>query len=312
MRVFFLVLISFLFFSTQKVSAKDFELYSQAFGKAENPALIFLHGGPGVNAYSFEFSTAQKLSEEGFYVIVFDQRGDGRSNTVKNSKYTFEEATTDLNELYEKYHLKKASLIAHSFGGTIALFFSEKYPEKLDKVFLVSAPISYQEMFKTIISNCRTNYTKTKPENLKYLDMIEKTDSKSLEYSTNSFFNAMACGLYTPTKPSEEAQEIYKKLFTSKDSKYLLENNFEPVEGFYKSERYTTLDLSEKLKALTKKIKIYGIYASEDGLFNEKQLKQLKDILGSEHFKLINNASHSIFLDQQKDFIKIIKSYSKE
>ncbi|MFN4152138.1 MAG: alpha/beta fold hydrolase, partial [Candidatus Sericytochromatia bacterium] len=269
---------------------------------------IFLHGGPGSNSYSFEYSTAQKLSNEGFYVITFDQRGSGRSKTFKNSKYTFEEASNDLNDIYKKYNLKKASLIGHSFGGTVGIKFSENNIEKVDKLFLVSSPLSYQDMFKTIISNCKERYKAYKPDYLKYIDMLEKTDPKSLDYSTNSFYNAMTCGLYNPKNTSEEAKEIYKNLFTSKDSFYLSDSSFEPVEGFYKNEHYTTLDLKEYLSKLSKKLKVYGVYGVDDGLFDTKQLNDIKLIVGENNFKLLENASHGVFVDQQKEFINIVKS----
>lgn len=303
----FLSLISLLLVIPQNINAKENELYSKSFGKVDDPAIIFLHGGPGSNSYSFEYSTAQKLSNEGFYVITFDQRGSGRSKTFKNSKYTFEEASNDLNDIYKKYNLKKASLIGHSFGGTVGIKFSENNIEKVDKLFLVSSPLSYQDMFKTIISNCKDRYKAYKPDYLKYIDMLEKTDPKSLDYSTNSFYNAMTCGLYNPKNTSEEAKEIYKNLFTSKDSFYLSDSSFEPVEGFYKNEHYTTLDLKEDLSKLSKKLKIYGIYGVDDGLFDTKQLNDIKLIVGENNFKLFENASHGVFVDQQKEFINIVK-----
>lgn len=58
------------------------EIYSAAYGKASDPAVIFLHGGPGYNSLDFEVTTAQKLADQGFYVIVYDRRGEGRSRAV--------------------------------------------------------------------------------------------------------------------------------------------------------------------------------------------------------------------------------------
>jgi proline iminopeptidase len=55
------------------------ELYSRAFGNAKDTPILFLHGGPGYNCAGFEVSTAQELANNGFYVIVYDRRGEGRS-----------------------------------------------------------------------------------------------------------------------------------------------------------------------------------------------------------------------------------------
>ena len=118
------------------------DFYSKSYGDSKNKAIIFLHGGPGYNAVSFELSTAQKLADNGFYVIVYDQRGCGRTKTDTNSIYTFKEAYVDLNNIYKKYNLKTATLIGHSFGGTLGILFSKNYPEKVDNLILLSSPLS--------------------------------------------------------------------------------------------------------------------------------------------------------------------------
>src|SRR5262245_18657164 len=82
-------------------------VYSNAYGKKSDPAVIFIHGGPGYNCYSFELSTAQKLADRGFYVIVYDQRGCGRSGKDSSAKFTREESSADLLSVFEKYELKQ-------------------------------------------------------------------------------------------------------------------------------------------------------------------------------------------------------------
>ena len=44
------------------------EIYTKAYGNPNDKPLLFLHGGPGYNAVSFEVTTAKALSEKGFYV----------------------------------------------------------------------------------------------------------------------------------------------------------------------------------------------------------------------------------------------------
>ncbi len=66
-------------------------IYSKAYGDPSDPAIIFLHGGPGYNCAGFEFTTAQTLLESGFYVIVYDQRGCGRSQGFNDAEFTLRE-----------------------------------------------------------------------------------------------------------------------------------------------------------------------------------------------------------------------------
>src|SRR5690606_27700777 len=91
-------------------------IYQKAFGQASQTPVIFLHGGPGGSSIDFELTTAEKLAEKGFFVIVYDRRGEGRSDDDK-AEFTFEQTFNDLKEIYREYGLSSATLLGHSFGG---------------------------------------------------------------------------------------------------------------------------------------------------------------------------------------------------
>ncbi len=115
-----------IFFTLSTLIGNCQSLYIQTFGENNAKPIIFLHGGPGYNSANFEATTAQKLSEKGFFVIVYDRRGEGRSAEA-NAKFTFEETFNDINSIYEKYGLTSASFISHSFGGIVACFIAGKF-----------------------------------------------------------------------------------------------------------------------------------------------------------------------------------------
>lgn len=54
-------------------------IYTTSFDSNKDKPIIFLHGGPGYNCANFEATTAQQLANKGFYVIVYNRRGEGRS-----------------------------------------------------------------------------------------------------------------------------------------------------------------------------------------------------------------------------------------
>jgi proline iminopeptidase len=288
------------------------EVFSAAYGNPSNPAIIFIHGGPGQNSVMFEYSTAQALADQGFYVIVYDQRGSGRSKGLKNPAYTFAEAINDLNRLYDKYKIKQAYLLGHSWGGTIATEFAAESPEKVSSLVLVSAPLVYQETFKAIIENCTKNYTAANPEGLKYLDFVRKMDHNSLNYSTASFYHAMQCGLYSVKDPLDSAKAMFKKLAGIKEAKYLFDFTTEPVSGFYEHEKYTTLNLTGILNKIKSKVPIYGIYGTEDGLFEPRQLAEIEAVTGKDHFMVVEHASHGVFIDNQEVFLQTLIKYLKK
>jgi len=296
-------------FSGSLVSGATEEIYMKTFGSDKDPAVVFLHGGPGYNCFLFEASAAEALSQKGLFVIVYDQRGCGRSK-VSKAEYTFSEAVNDLDSIYSRAGVKKACLIGHSFGGAVALKFAAKYPEKVSGIVLAGAPLDYPGGFKAIINNCRKIYAGKKSEFAAQMDLVEKLDPASIEYLNLCFMHAMSCGLYSPSKMTPEAEEIKKMV--SKDKNYFLasKSEFLPVAGFLAKERYSALDHTSSAVEIAKAVPVYGIYGAEDGLFDAACLEKIKHAIGEKNFTLVPGASHNIFRDQRAIFCDFIKKYA--
>lgn len=303
------VLVLMVLFFSEEASA---QFYHKTFGNKTDPAIIFLHGGPGYNSFTFEASTASRLADEGYYVVVYDQRGCGRTPVAEGSKYTFEEAVSDLKNIYALTDIDHATLIGHSWGGALGLLFAEQYKGMVDGLVLVGAPMDYQQTFKAIISNARIAYKKQgKESQVRYLDMLETFDKESLQYANYCFLQAMSSGLYSAENPAPESKEIKEQIKESPDVKLASNMTQEPVLGLYHAEHYTTLKLYDRLNAVRKDVPVHAIYGAEDGLFDEEQLDAIKESVGADNFKLVQNASHSVFIDQQAEFLKLLATILK-
>lgn len=288
-------------------------IYSKAFGDKNNKPIIFLHGGPGYNCANFEATTAQSLADNGFYVIVYDRRGEGRSTDPK-AQFTFNESMEDINALYTQYGITKSTLIGHSFGGVIATRFAEKYPNKVQSIILVGAPIALQETYQTIIATSRAIYASKKDSvNLGYLNMLSMMDKHSLEYSSYCLVHAMQNGFYSPKNPTDEAKKIYATFKTDTLLvNYASQMNYAAPQGYWKNEKYTSLDLTTSLKNLKEQnIAIYGLYGKDDGLYSADQINALKNIIGDEHLDYLDRCSHNVFIDQQATFLTRIETWTK-
>jgi proline iminopeptidase len=290
------------------------KLYVKTFGNKNNTAILFLHGGPGYNCVTFESTTAQALSDKGFFVIVYDRRGEGRSVDA-NAKYNFAESIKDINLIFETQKIKKAIFLGHSFGGILATKFAEANPEKVDRIILVGAPIALQETFTTIINTCKNNYIKNNDStSLGYISMLQEMDINSLEYSSYTFMHAMQNKLYSPKIYSDEAKTIYKKMKTDSVAKlFASKMTIEAPTGFWTNEKYTNMNIADNIKKLiANKIQIFGLYGKDDGLYSPLQIASLQNIVGENNIKYIDNASHSVFIDQQTLFIESILNWSKQ
>ncbi len=288
-------------------------LYTKTYGNPKDKPLLFLHGGPGYNAVNFEQSTAEKLSKNGFYVIVYDRRGEGRS-IDPNAKFNFEQSFEDIQLILKEKGITKITLLGHSFGGVIATLFAEKHPEKVNQIILIAAPVALQETFKTIIKSSKALYeAKGDKTNLSYIGMLENMDNSSLEYSSYCFGHAMQNGFYSPKQRTDEAKSIYATLkLDTLVKKYASSMTFEAPQGFWANEKYTSIDLTNNIKSLLKmNLPIYGIYGKEDGLYSPAQIESLTNLIGSNHVKYFDACSHNVFTDQQTLFIEAIKTWVK-
>lgn len=100
----------------------------------EAPILLFLHGGPGFPEMDVAYKFQRKL-EEHFIVVNWDQRGAGKSFSRKIPKesMTIEQFISDAHELIqilrERFGKEKIYLVGHSWGTTLGLLLSQRYPE---------------------------------------------------------------------------------------------------------------------------------------------------------------------------------------
>jgi proline iminopeptidase len=287
-------------------------IFSNAFGDPKNPAIVYLHDGPGYNPVSFELGCANELAAAGYYVVTFDQRGCGRSK--KDSipdHYKFNKANEDINLVMKKYNVEQAYFIGNGWGGTCAIKYAELYPEKVKGLVLVSSPMNYQLMYRTILQNAQEKYTEKKNESgLKKIAGIRKMDTTQLEYSSACMELAKENGLYDPKDPSTERDGIWDEMKKSKKFPYVSNMTAHPVYGFFMNERYTTVDMNYYAKkVIDKKIPVFGIYGNEDGLFNDKHLSIVKKTLGETNFVLIDDAGHYVFLDQRTAFVSQVKKW---
>ncbi|MGN7759233.1 alpha/beta fold hydrolase [Chryseobacterium sp. 22532] len=107
-------------------------------GKGE--ACIYVPGGPGQGYPSFELLGGNNL-EKNMQMVYMDQRGSGESG--KSENYHLDAMVQDIEELRQHLKLDKVFLLAHSFGGIIAVNYAKKYPQHTKGLILANITLHF-------------------------------------------------------------------------------------------------------------------------------------------------------------------------
>lgn len=296
----------YLWFLLQLIALNAQTIYSRAYGDSHNPVIIFVHGGPSGNSTLFEGTVAQDLADSGFYVIAYDRRGEGRS-VDSGATFTFQESFKDLNDLYKKYNLKKANILAHSFGGIVATLYTAQYPQRVNALILAGALFSQQETYNHILKSAKIYYSsKQDIKKQEQIQNIERLSQNSAEYRKSCYELASDLGYFRMPNPTKESIALRNQYENGPFYKDNIRNTNAPLI-FYKNEKQNNIDTKLILKKIKNQgIKLYAVYGKEDGIFTTRQLNDMQNITGEINFRLIDNCSHYLFVDQEKEFLDFI------
>jgi esterase len=118
----------------------------------EGKPLVILHGLFGT---SDNWQTHAKKLGEYYRVILVDQRNHGHSPWSED--FTYEHLADDLERLIIHLGIDQFTLIGHSMGGKTSMYYSQKYPTRLEKMVIVDIgikqyPMHHNEIIKGIKS----------------------------------------------------------------------------------------------------------------------------------------------------------------
>jgi proline iminopeptidase len=103
-------------------------LYCERLGDPDAPALLSLHGGPGISDHSKGKEAFEPLTDD-YQLVVYDHRGCGRSELAL--PYSNEQYAADAEALRTELDLGEVVLIGGSYGGFVTQQYAINHPEHL-------------------------------------------------------------------------------------------------------------------------------------------------------------------------------------
>ncbi len=132
------------------------KLYVKVLGTAPGTPLLVLNGGPGFpHDYILQGGAFERLAARR-RVVVFDQRGTGRSSPLSAwPSCTALDNVSDVEAIRASLGVERVDVYGHSWGGLLAMLYVEAHPEHVRKLIIADAaapkfkdtPFRFDEFF---------------------------------------------------------------------------------------------------------------------------------------------------------------------
>jgi len=237
--------------------------------------LIIFHGLFGL---SDNWVQIAKIFSEKFRVITPDLRGHGNSEHGKIISYP--NMAEDIVNLMHDLGISKANFLGHSMGGKLAMYLSQHYPGKLEKLIVA-------DMRTGVLPYSNDRFIKT-------LQSIKLENLSSREEAAIIFMQLKMSALQTGL--------LQKNLKRSKEGKFSWKFD---LEGIVKSKEF--------IKQATEDAVYHGsslfLKAEYSDYISHKHLADIHKYFPNAKISVIPNASHWLHVDAKEDFCREVMGF---
>ena len=122
-------------FNTFSLPVSDLHtIYVEQVGNQQGQPVVFLHGGPGGG---LEPVYRQYFNPEKYHIILFDQRGCGKSTPFAELREnTTWDLVADIEKIRVKLNIDKWVVFGGSWGCTLSLAYAQTHPDRVKGLIL--------------------------------------------------------------------------------------------------------------------------------------------------------------------------------
>lgn len=217
-------------------------------GSDDNPTIICFHG---LGSTNLSFLEIGELLKDKYHIISIDLPGHGRTPVFENDEdYGIPNLIKWVSDVIKLLNKDNFYILAHSWGGCIALHYAAKYPKKVKKILLLDGGYhqkqtiydyfkkidkeklnfkpdcsleeeikSYEEDFNGYVFSNWNDFLEVERNNyLRWSELLEKASKDLMKEEEDGTIRFCACGDTArgaiKSMYNFPTNEIYKKLET--------------------------------------------------------------------------------------------------
>ena len=116
-------------YATHRLATDGHDLYLEECGNPAGMAVVFLHGGPGAGCDPLHRCF---FDPEAYHIILFDQRGAGRSKPHAGLDHnTTWHLVADMELIRTRLGIERWLVFGGSWGSTLALAYAQTHPDRV-------------------------------------------------------------------------------------------------------------------------------------------------------------------------------------
>lgn len=169
------------------IQIKDMKVGITEWGYKNNETIICIHG---LGGSSLSFIEIGEMLKDKYHFVSIDLPGHGRTSTFSYELgYEMSNLIEWVNECMLLLGYNSFNILAHSWGGDIALHYAAKYPQKVNKILLIDGGYQlkymYYEYMNTSLEHEITNYEKDFDGYIfsNWDDFVKEEEKSYLRYS---------------------------------------------------------------------------------------------------------------------------------
>jgi esterase len=255
------------------------DLFYREYGEGE--PLIILHGLLGIS--DNWAGIARKIADDGYRVLIPDQRNHGRS--PHHPVLNYYALTDDLSEFIEKRGLEKPIIMGHSMGGKVAMRYTLENPGSVSRIIIVDTSL------RTYV---RFNY---------HLNLIDAMLSVDFSKSASRAEAGKALSLKIADK--RMVQFLLKNLYWKEKNLLAWRPDLQAI-GYHIEEMYDGVFYSARFD----KPALF-VRGGKSNYILEEDYQAIYQNFPDALIKTVENGTHWVHADEPAEFYRLVSEFLK-